>query len=203
MFEADQQASLAIRDARAEELDDVVRVLHLAYQEHIPSPMLAARAQAWRTYWRDIGDVRGRLPCTELIVAELADRIVGTVTLYPEGTRAENGGWPAGWAGIRLLGVVPEARGHGIGRALTEECLDRARRHGAAVIGLHTIDWMRVARGMYERMGFQRVPEHDFRPVPDLTVLAYRLAVGPEILRKKQHVAPPTRNTRPSCPGPA
>ncbi|MGH4013537.1 MAG: GNAT family N-acetyltransferase [Pseudonocardiaceae bacterium] len=177
VFEADRRTSLVIRNARAEELDDVVRVLHRAYQEHIPSPLPEAHAQAWRAYWQDIGDVRGRLPCTELIVAELADRIVGTVTFYPDGTRAEDAGWPAGWAGIRLLGVVPEARGQGIGRALTEECLIRARRHSAAVIGLHTNDWMRVARGMYERMGFQRAPEYDFRPVPDLTVLAYRLPV--------------------------
>jgi predicted N-acetyltransferase YhbS len=175
VLEANQRAALTIRDARTEELDDVVQVLHLAYQEHIPSPMPPAHAKGWRAYWRDIGDVRGRLPCTELIVAELAGRIVGTVTMYPDGTRVEGAGWPTGWAGIRLLGVVPEARGQGIGRALTEECLDRARRHGTSVIGLHTNDWMRVARGMYERMGFQRAPEHDFRPVPDLTVLAYRL----------------------------
>lgn len=174
MFEVGRRASLAIRDARAEELDDVVRVLHLAYQEHIPSPMPQAHARAWRAYWQDIGDVRGRRPVTELIVAELADRIVGTVTLYPDGSLAQDAGWPAGWAGIRLLGVVPEARGQGIGRALTEECLGRARRHGASMIGLHTNDWMRVARGMYERIGFQRIPAHDFQPVPDITVLAYQ-----------------------------
>ena len=86
-----------------------------------------------------------------------------------------------------MLGVVLEARGQGIGRALTEECLGRARRHGAAVIGLHTDAWMRVARGMYERMGFQWVPEHDFRPVPDLTVLAYRLT-----LVREAHCPSPT-----------
>lgn len=178
VFKANQRAALTIRDARTEELDDVVRALHLAYQEYIPFPMPKAYARAWHAYWQDIGEVRRRLSCTELIVAEFADEIIGTVTLYPDGTRAEGHGWPTGWAGIRLLGVVPEARGQGIGRALTEECLDRARRHGVSVIGLHTNDWMRVAQGMYERMGFQRVPEHDFSLAPDLIILAYRLTIA-------------------------
>lgn len=178
-FEADhQRAALTIRDTRAEEVDEVIGVLHLAYQEHIPSPLQEAHAQAWSGYWQDIGDVRARLPCTELIVAELAGWIVGTITFYPDGTRAEGDGWPAGWAGIRLLGVLPEARGQGIGRALTEECLHRARQHGTSLIGLHTNQWMRVAQGMYQRMGFQRVPEHGFHPTPDLTVLAYRRTLG-------------------------
>ncbi|MGH3904112.1 MAG: GNAT family N-acetyltransferase [Pseudonocardiaceae bacterium] len=65
-----------------------------------------------------------------------------------------------------------------MGRALTEDCLARARRHGASVIGLHTNEWMRVAQGIYLRMGFQRVPEHNFHPVPGLTVLGYRLTLG-------------------------
>jgi GNAT superfamily N-acetyltransferase len=131
-----------------------------------------------RSWWQDIGAVRARLPCTELIVAESGGRIVGTVTFYPDATRVDGVGWPAGWAGIRLLGVVPKARGQGIGHALTEECLMRARRHGAAVIGLHTNDWMRVARDMYERRGFQRVPQFDFQPIPEVTVIAYRLPLS-------------------------
>lgn len=176
---ADRRSSLAIRNARTGELDDVVQVLHFAYREYLPVPMPQAHARAWHAYWQDIGDVRGRLPVTELIVATLDDRIVGTVTFYPDGTRAEGAGWPVGWAGLRLLGVLPQARGQGIGRALTEECLLRARRCGAAVIGLHTSDDMCVARDMYERMGFQRVPQHDFWPTPDFTVMAYQLALAP------------------------
>lgn len=178
MCEPDRRAALTIRDARTDELDDVVQILHLAYEEHIPSPLPQTHAHAWHAYWQDIGDVHNRLPYTELIVAELDGKMVGTVTFYPDGARAQGNGWPPGWTGIRLLAVAPDARGQGIGRALTEECLKRARRHNASVIALHTNDWMQVARGMYERMGFQRVPEHDFHPLPDLTVLAYRLTIA-------------------------
>ena len=33
---------------------------------------------------------------------------------------------------------------------------------------------MELARGMYERMGFVRVPEYDFHPRPEMTVMAYK-----------------------------
>ena len=34
---------------------------------------------------------------------------------------------------------------------------------------------MNVARAMYERIGFVRVPELDFFPMPTFRVMAYRL----------------------------
>jgi hypothetical protein len=36
---------------------------------------------------------------------------------------------------------------------------------------------MEVAHAMYERMGFERVPEPDFSPVPQFRVMAHRLAL--------------------------
>src|SRR5881397_172598 len=56
--------------------------------------------------------------------------------------------WPDGWASIRLLGVLPEARGLGLGGALMAECLRRARADGATMMGLHTTTLMDVARAM-------------------------------------------------------
>ena len=46
-----------------------------------------------------------------------------------------------------------------------DECLRRSRQLGAHTLGLHTTELMAVARGMYERMGFLRVPEYDFHPL--------------------------------------
>ena len=43
------------------------------------------------------------------------------------------------------------------------------------VLGLHTTEFMAVTRATYERMGFVRVPAFDFRPVPAIHVMAYRL----------------------------
>jgi ribosomal protein S18 acetylase RimI-like enzyme len=56
-----------------------------------------------------------------------------------------------------------------------QECIRRARLLGATCLNLHTTDMMQVAKGMYERMGFVRVPELDFHPDPNIVVKAYRL----------------------------
>ncbi|MBI4303706.1 MAG: GNAT family N-acetyltransferase [Chloroflexi bacterium] len=160
-----------MRDARVEELDEVAQLLRDAYQQYatfVPSP-------AWEAYLEDISDVRGRLADSQLVVAEVDNRLVGAVTLYLEGLHYSERGWPQGWAGIRLLAVHPAYRGRGIGRALMEECIRRCREHGIATIGLHTTEIMDIARRMYERMGFKRAPEFDFQPAPSIVVTAYRL----------------------------
>ena len=84
-------------------------------------------------------------------------------------------GWPTEWASIRLLAVLPNGRGTGLGRVLTEECLRRARDLSAPVMGLHTTRVMAVAQAMYERMGFARYPENDHPITDDFVVVAYTL----------------------------
>ncbi|HEU4456825.1 MAG TPA: N-acetyltransferase, partial [Longimicrobium sp.] len=100
----------------------------------------------------------------------------GSVMLFPPAVDAYGGlAGAAPWPELRVLAVAPEARGLGVGRLLVEECVRRARRMGAAELGLHTSVSMRVAVGMYERMGFVRAPEHDFHPEGGEHVWAYRL----------------------------
>ena len=165
--------NIKLRDARPEELDDAGRLIGDAYHEysvHIP-------AEVWDPYVRDITNVRSRMDKSELIVAEHQGRIVGCVTFYPREYQAEDQPCPPDWAGIRLLAVHPDARGLGIGKALMDECLRRCRQRSIATLVLHTTEIMTVARGMYERMGFTRIPELDFYPTPDWVVMAYRLDV--------------------------
>ncbi len=159
-----------VRDARTGELDQVASLMGYAYREyqaHFPP-------DTWERYAANIMDVRSRLKVSELIVAEQSGSVAGAVTLYPNVVNAEQE-WPTGWAGVRLLAVHPNARGQGIGRVLMDECLRRSRRRRSAAVGLHTSDIMRVARGLYERMGFVRVPEFDFRTGSNWNVMAYRL----------------------------
>jgi GNAT superfamily N-acetyltransferase len=163
--------SIQIRDARPGELDQVSLLLKAAYQEYedfIPSG-------AWQSYIEDIMDVRSRLEKADLIIAEMNRQLVGTVTLYLKVSRFSEEQWPKGWAGIRLLAVDPGHRELGIGRALMEECVRRCREHGIRKIGLHTTEVMKVARRMYEQMGFTRAPESDFHPATGVVVMAYRL----------------------------
>ena len=160
-----------VRDAGVEALDQVSLLIRDAYQEYQAN----FSPEVWEGYARDIMDVRSRLDTSELIVAENSGRLVGAVTFYPNTSPSDQGGWPAGWTGIRLLAVHPDARGMGIGRALMDECLRRSRLLSATALGLHTTELMGIARGMYERMGFVRVPEYDFQAGPEVVVLGYRL----------------------------
>ena len=165
---------LRIRDARADELDTVAAVMVAAYEEYIP-PDATGDVLAYR---EEIRDVRSRQAYATLIIATEGDRILGAVTYFPDAGGDTHAGWPRGWAAIRLLAVHPEARGHGVGRALTEECIRRARANGARAVGLHTTVFMAVARAMYERMGFVRVPRFDFTPMPGILVMAYQLTLA-------------------------
>ena len=136
----------------------------------------AALPQAvWIGYRDEIRDVRSRLSTSSLIVAEDADNLLGAVTYYPDARLEPHATWPPNWANVRLLAVAPVARGRGVGRVLTEECIRRARAAGRDALGLHTTVLMKVARTMYEHIGFERVPELDFFPVPQFQVMAYRL----------------------------
>jgi ribosomal protein S18 acetylase RimI-like enzyme len=62
-----------------------------------------------------------------------------------------------------------------------EECLRRARATDAPFLQLHTMDAMRVARTMYERMGFVRAPQLDFEPIGELEVYGYTLDLRPDV----------------------
>lgn len=160
-----------IRDVRSDELDEVSLLLSDAYRQYqnfIPP-------ERWKAYLEDIMDVSSRVDESELIVAELDHRLAGCVTLYLDGSKSFTNAWPAGWAVVRLLAVHPDFRGRCVGHALMEECIRRCRKARIKTIGLHTTEIMEVARHMYERMGFVRVPEHDFHPAPGITVMAYRL----------------------------
>jgi GNAT superfamily N-acetyltransferase len=52
------------------------------------------------------------------------------------------------------LYVVPDRRGHGLGRALMEAVFDVARERGAGHIELNTSDDDVAARALYEKLGF-------------------------------------------------
>jgi len=56
-----------------------------------------------------------------------------------------------------------------------QECIRRARAWDAPFLQLHTMEVMQVARAMYERMGFARMPDLDFSPAEGVNVMGYGL----------------------------
>jgi GNAT superfamily N-acetyltransferase len=77
-------------------------------------------------------------------------------------------------AGFRLLAVDPVARGQGIGRLLTEECIKKAREKKLNQVIIHTTKAMQLAWSMYENMGFKRSEDLDFMQ-EQLPVFGFRL----------------------------
>jgi ribosomal protein S18 acetylase RimI-like enzyme len=55
---------------------------------------------------------------------------------------------------LEELYVVPEHRGHGLGRALLEAVMAHAKEHGAVHIDLNTSETDVAARALYESAGF-------------------------------------------------
>jgi GNAT superfamily N-acetyltransferase len=159
-------SDLVIREARDDELDDVAALIVDAYAEY------AARMSpdAWSSYASEIANVRGRMVDSVLLVAELDGRLVGSVTIFA--------GWRGaqpGTTGLRLLAVLPESRGEGVGRALMEECVSRAKAAHKERIVLTTTQEMAAIRELTDSMGFIREPGLDHEPAPGVRYQGYAL----------------------------
>lgn len=138
------------------------------FQKPDSSPVNALALQAfeqfkdayddWPAFRAKIADIASLADVGEIIVAETAGQIVGAVAYVGPGAPKAAFFRPE-WPIMRMLVVAPDSRGLGIGRALAEECLRRAKRDGASVFALHTSTLMQVALPMYQRMGFQWVSE--------------------------------------------
>lgn len=107
----------------------------------------------WDVFISRIAAMPSLVDTSEIIVAKIDDEIVGAVAYVPSHKPKAEFFEPE-WAVIRMLVVAPKARGQGIGKALTNECIKRAKRDGAKTVALHTSEIMQTALAMYLRMGF-------------------------------------------------
>jgi ribosomal protein S18 acetylase RimI-like enzyme len=167
---------MEIREVRPREYGEAGRVTALAYGE-----FARPGDPEWDEYLAEIADVAGRAGRTLVLVAVEDDRIIGTATLELDATIGDEGTTlEPGTAHLRMLGVDPSARGRGVGRALVDACIERARRRGRHTLTLHTTTMMETAQRLYLSAGFGRDPDRDHVP-PDFPLIAFKLplAEGP------------------------
>ncbi len=124
-------------------------------------------------YAETLADAAARFRDAELLVAvDGANEVLGSVTVVSPGTPyAEIS--EAGELEFRMLSVAASARGRGVGEALVRTVVDRARAAGIGRVVLSSSEKMAAAHRLYERLGFTRLPERDWMPLPGLTLVAY------------------------------
>jgi GNAT superfamily N-acetyltransferase len=110
----------------------------------------------------------------ELWVAADPSGLLGTVTYCPVGSVYREIGLDDEGE-FRMLGVAGRARGLGVGTALTERCIERTREFGHRRIVMSSAAYMTTAHRIYERLGFVRLPERDWAPIPGVDLYAFAL----------------------------
>ena len=140
-------AALSFRRARATDVPDIVRMLADdplgATRERDVTPLPESYACVFLAIDGD--------PNNELVVAEQDGRVVGVLQLTFIPYLTYQGGWRALIEGVR---VDARARSQGLGRALFEWAIGRARERGCHLVQLTTDKTRPDARRFYEGLGF-------------------------------------------------
>jgi ribosomal protein S18 acetylase RimI-like enzyme len=126
-------------------------------------------------YDTHLRDVAPRAREGQLLVAvDAAGLVLGSVAyVLPGSEYAEIA--RDGEAEFRMLAVAPAAQGRGVGELLARACVARAEEQGCHAVVICVRDIAAAARRMYDRIGFSRMPERDWSPYPNVSLLALRL----------------------------
>ena len=153
-----------IREARPDEFEALGQLMVEVYSrlEGFPDP------EEQPAYYQTLARIGGftQNPETKLLVAvSIEGDLLGGVVYFSDMRYYGSGGTAPQMtdaSGVRLLAVDPKARGMGIGKALTQACIQMAKDRNQSRVLLHTTKAMQAAWAMYEKMGFQRFPDIDF-----------------------------------------
>ena len=157
--------ALTIRDVAPGEFAALGALMVRVYSalEGFPTP---AEQPRYYELLANIGRFSERPAVRVLVAVNDAGTLMGGVVYFADMAQYGSGGGfntvIENASGIRLLGVDPRFRQAGVGRALTNACIQLAREAGHREVILHTTAPMQVAWKMYERLGFVRAEELDF-----------------------------------------
>jgi ribosomal protein S18 acetylase RimI-like enzyme len=165
-----------VREALPSEHAELGELCVRAYRAIADPPPSAAGAPVSDRYAALLRDVAGRARTARILVAVDDGAPLGCVTLIlGDGPLRELAAADEGE--FRMLAVDPAAQGRGAGEALVRACIEEVRRAGRARVVISSATDMTAAHRLYERLGFARAPARDWRPVPEVQLLAYELAL--------------------------
>lgn len=134
----------------------------------------------------DIGKFTEKKGARILVALSPDNKLMGGVVYFADMTHYGSGGTATqvkNASGIRLLGVAARSRGMGAGRALTRACIQLARDKNHSQVILHTTRSMQTAWALYEKLGFIRSEDLDFKQ-ESLPVFGFRLNL--DLVSKKE-----------------
>ena len=118
-------------------------------------------------------DAEARFQAADVQVAvDASGEVLGSVTVVRPGTPYAEVSQP-GELEFRMLSVAASARGRGVGDALVRAVIDQARAIGVERVVLSSSEKMLAAHRLYQRLGFTRLPERDWSPLPGINLVAY------------------------------
>ena len=170
---------LTIRDLHLGEFEALGRLMVEVYSSLEGFPTPEEQPHYYELLAR-IGHFAEKPEARVLVAVSADNELVGGVVYFGDMAEYGSGGTATtvkNASGIRLLGVDPRFRGLGAGKALTEACIQLAREKGHGQVILHTTQAMRIAWGLYERLGFERFEDLDFMQ-GELPVFGFRLGLG-------------------------
>lgn len=171
-------ANYTIRDAHSSEFPAIGKLTVEVYSKLDGFPSQEDNPE----YYQRLSNIGGftEFPETRLLVAVTdAGAILGSVVYCGDMAYYGSGGSATSEknaSGFRLLAVDPSARGMGVGKALTNACINLAKEAGHAQLIIHTTDAMQPAWRMYEKIGFTRSEDLDFL-MKGLPVYGFRLSL--------------------------
>src|SRR5689334_3441215 len=123
----DTQFDFTFHSARPDELQSLMDLGRDAYSEY-ESVLSAVHWQKMKSNLEDRAQAAELLANSASIVCRHGEELAGVAYLVPSGNPTPL--FSADWTYIRKLGVLPAFRGYGLGRLLTERCIELTRKNG-------------------------------------------------------------------------
>lgn len=164
---------LTYRTATIQDLKQLQQLGLLAYGQH-KATITKENWVKWEKGFNDDANFTNLLSISNCFICEVEGKIIGMAFFVPSGNPFIH--FPIEWSYIRYVGVDPAFSGNGIGKKLTQQCIEAATNNGENIIGLHTSEFQNPARHIYESLGF--IKQKELEPVFGKVFYIYSLALS-------------------------